>query len=344
MNPYPERIGELHEFLAARYGQRDRQATEILLACLLDPAITGVRKPWIVVETDFPSRETDTGWFSFGSTARTRSLAVPRVERLNKCEEILSGWLDERKADPNREGIFIDAEYRRGVVLRINPINRINPAGTWRAMTAALYDTLLASSIRLRVDHPRSGIALGYDNGADGEQLSTLTRRVLDNTFRERRVHAAEVPASFLYWCELLQRLAPLQTDWEALTGQIAAVARNVGILYHDGRAFGKEIAERLLRDAVPYGTRTILEESIEGDSRKGVAASRVVMSLSLAARNGPDAWARREVKRLIREGILKRKEELKRRTTGYLYHPWKYRVTSEDYRTLLDRGKELLV
>jgi hypothetical protein len=41
VNPYPERIDELHEFLATRYGQRDRQATEILLACIMDPAITG---------------------------------------------------------------------------------------------------------------------------------------------------------------------------------------------------------------------------------------------------------------------------------------------------------------
>ena len=343
MNPYPERIEELHEFLAARYGQRDREATEILLACLLDSTIAGVRKPWLILETDFMSRETEPGWFSFGGTAATRSIASVRIERPARAQELITEWFDERSNNPNRDGIFVEAEYRSGAPpRRTRRYYSAEPFATYRAAVRDQYTLLLATTLRLRVAYPKGGIALRGTDCNDHAELGKLARRALDNSFRNRITHPLPVPDGFLYWCEVMQKLAPQMNDWDALTGQIAAVGRNVPLLYNDGRPFDKRSAERIIRDVIPHATREIMEETIRG-AGKGLTDMTIMTKSARASRTEPEMWMRREMSRLIQLRAIDTRPLLRGKSTQFLYHPWRYEIAAEEYRRLIDRTGELL-
>jgi len=63
MNPYRPGSKNFINGWRPRFGQKDRQATEVLLTALLDPKLTRRKRPWLIVETDYPSRDTSEAWF-----------------------------------------------------------------------------------------------------------------------------------------------------------------------------------------------------------------------------------------------------------------------------------------
>ena len=230
MNPYPERIQELHDHLRGVWSQRDTQATEILLAALLPASLTRMRRPWLIVETDYLSRDTSGAWFSFGQPeyVQARSLGTPRSMRARDCRQ----WSDNVLAeDPlDQPGVFVDAEWR------------VLPNKSKSATAIASYYALLARCVHLRVAQPKSGIGVRTMNAreADRLELARLARRVLDSQHRSSIAHSTPSgvllasgtpPQSLYYWSELVQKLAPAQVDWECLTGSIAAVAHGIATL-----------------------------------------------------------------------------------------------------------------
>jgi hypothetical protein len=338
VNPYPARIEELHACLESRYGQRDRQATEILLASQLDSSISLMRPPWIIIETDYPQRETADGWFSFGGEtfSPVRSLSIPRVAKSRDCEMTLQDWLAEWPA--KHPQLFVDAEWRRMPT---------SGRGASLMMVTHSYAVLLSMCVRMRVVHPRGDHAVRLDQETDSAELARLTRRVLDNAHRGRLKPSPAIPGSFLFWCELLQRIAPMQSNWEALTGAIASTARNIALLYNDGRAADWRAAERVLRDCVPYLTGWLLEHTASTGTLSNVRALQVFRKASLQI----DRPLVGELARLCRVGVLKPLGARELSSTKEIgpndkrkHMPWRYQMRASDFRLLLDREKEILV
>ena len=365
MNPYPARIAELHDFLAEKYAMRDTQAADLLLISLMyidiDMRYEGlgprtenrgrVTRPWFIVETDYPSRDTKYAWFSLGGEeVVARSLAVQRLSRLQKCEEVISSWLEER--DAGGPAILTDSEWRRLLVIE-QPLARYEghmPIG-WRTIASNAYRLLLSTCLRLRVEHPRGPAALrGADETeANRIELARLVRRVLDNGMRtgtegrgpRSAPMDADLESRFLYWCELLQRVAPAQSDWEALTGGLAAVGRGTAILYNEDREFDRIAVQRVMRDSIPYLTEWVLRTAAmpsDPAARRAWGVKRYEEETF-----GPNKALQAEVKRLQRNGVIRAIEGMRRGGRAYLYHPWRYEIADVDFKRLIDRSAEIL-
>ena len=361
MNPYPERLTELHRFLEAQFGHKDRMATEILLTALLPTIVTGHRRPWIIIETDWPSRDCQSAWFSFGLTdcrldgatnilttagnadrLAVRSLSTPRVQRSARCEEILQEWLALRRTDA--PGLFVEAEWRR-----LPTAGR----GATLLMATHSYSVLLSQCIRLRVDHPRGGYATltRDEQTAVTNELRRLASRVLDCSHRALtrpmtiNSQLDKQIGKLRYWLELLQRLAPLQTDWDALIGSVSACATGRDALYGEQteRRLDGGTAERLMRDMIPYATRTILEQTALGRAR-GIKAFQLFKQSGQVA----DRAITHEIRRLARERVLTARQNYRAAAAAsahdpYGYHPWRYTFGDGDYGRLLRRDERLL-
>ena len=343
MNPYPDRIAELHSHLAGVWSQRDTQATEILLAALLPASLTRMRRPWLIVETDYLSRDTSNTWFSFGMPeyVHARSLAVPRSVRARDCRQ----WSDNVLAeDPfDQPGVFVDAEWR------------VLP-NKYKCVTAiASYYALLARCVHLRVAQPRSDIGVRTMNARESDrlELARLSRRVLDSQHRQHRSPVAHstpsgvllasqsqgvtaAPQSLYYWSELAQKLAPVQHDWECLTGSVAAVAHGITTLYNDNRAPDWSAAERVLRDTIPYATTRLILEASHGP----VAARMAHIQSGGVIGSGERVTV--ELKRLEREGVLTKRRGHHKVLAGAVAE--RYKVAHADWVTLLDRNERILV
>lgn len=344
MNPYPERIEELHLHLERVFGQKDRQATEILLAALIPRETLGRDRPWIIIETDWPRRDCEDAWFAFGGVARPRSLAIPRVYRWRECEALCAEWI-EGKAKGNH-GIFVESEWR---VLNDFDSRWRNRGGT--AGTPTAYRTLVSQCVRLRVAAPYGPLALQPDKTAALLELARLSTRVLDGEWRTSRHSPPRIsaPKSFLYWSEIVRTLAPAQTDFDAMASAFVAAALGIPLLYMDGRAPDWSAVERLMRDTVHQATHEILRQTALKRSEGVQAFSRWLKSGDVRrtgrAGGGGSAsgTAGAEIKRLLSLGILAARRNWKPRDP-YLNHPWKYRVANRDYADFIDRGKTILV
>jgi hypothetical protein len=338
MNPYPERISELHDHLHAVWSQRDTQATEILLAALLPASLTRMRRPWLILETDHLSRDTSGAWFSLGmpELVQARSLAVPRSVRARDCRR----WCDNVLAeDPfDQPGVFVDAEWRT------------LPNRSRSATVIASYYALLARCVHVRVSQPKSDIGVRTMNARESDrlELARLTRRVLDNAHRSiahgtpqgvplaAASTGAATPQALYYWSELVQKLAPAQHDWECLTGSVAAVAHGIATLYNDGRAPAYDAAERVLRDTVPYATARLILDASHGP----VAARMAHIQSGGVIGSGERVTV--ELKRLEREGVLTKRRGHHKVLAGAVAE--RYKVAHQDWATLLDRDERILV
>ena len=319
-NPYPARIEELHEHLARRYAHRDREATEILLAALLDPRVTQLRRPGFIIETDYPSRDTEGAWFTFGGMAHVRSLASARVARLGVLERIINAWLTD--IETGSVSLFVDAEWRRLV--------RLNTGRAHPSTLVCSWGILLARCMRLRVEYPKGLTMLGLSaaHEAHEAELRRLTRRVLDNDLRTEQPRQPELPAGAAYWCELLQKVSAQQTDWDTIVRTIAAVAYARCTLYNDrSMEPGWQAAERVLRDTVNHTTAYILRTAME---RKEIHRWD---SFEQTGCRMDTAW-NEEIAHLTRQGIIKK--VLKRRRDR------RYKLTHDDWARLTDRDARL--
>jgi hypothetical protein len=330
MNLYPGRIQEVHRFLETVWGVRDTQAIDLLLASLLPEFVTRLRHPWYVLETDWNLRDCFGAWFTFGGAgADPQALAKARILRYQSREDCIAAWMERWYGGcPN---LFVEAEWRGALRSPVSYASRDITQG---------YMQLLGCCLRLRTIYPRTG--MHYLQPIDEQhanilELDRLTRRVLDNNWRSP---PAEVPAvkSLPYWCELLQRIAPAQTNWEALTGNLLAAAWSIPALYADGRPPDWRAAERLIRDSVPWMTRWVIEQVASGEE-KSMAAWQ------LLKRSGESLNHRHyivtEIRRLRSYGILWAKEA-ERKRIGLV--PWHFEIRRQEYLDLLDRNKPILV
>ncbi len=337
MNPCPDRIAELHAHLASVWSQRDTQATEILLAALLPASLTRMRRPWLILETDYLHRDTSASWFSFGlpDVACVRSLALARVQRRDPGTQMIEGWLQERTRDV--PGLWVDAEWRRLAF----------GGSSWVRERHSVYAVLMAMCVRLRVEYPKGDTGIRQDRDADLRELARLTRRVLDSQYRSPAAHndaslsllavsAADTqPKPLFYWCELLQRVAPSQSDWDTLTGSLAAIARGISLLYMDGRTPDWAAAERVLRDCVPYATGWLINEAHKSPAAAHATYKKTGGDLASEERVAV------ELRRLHKEGVLLHRQARKVVASSL---PWRYRVAHADWVTLLDRDTRILI
>lgn len=295
MNPYPRRIGELHRYLHDTFGMQDTAACDILLACLLDTRSTGAQKPWIVVETDWMSRDCREAWFDFGGMAGAQSLASARIERASPAEAMVNTWLASRKA--GCAGIYVEAEWRRLArlshgrgVLQASPLN-------------SAYAMLMSGCVRLRTEYPKTAWATMETDRrtADLRELKRLTMQVLDSQYREKVPGAgAAAPGAMLYWCELLQKISLTSRDWNTLIWSLAQVVRNACTLYNDpSRQPDWSIAERLIRDSVNWATGQIVRKAHGREDLKPFDEYAAPHKFGLQR-----VWVD-EVTRLCRAGVL---------------------------------------
>ena len=316
LNPYPQRLEDLHIHLERKYGQTDREATEVLLAALLPPSLTSAAPPWIVIETDYPNRDTRDAWFSFGGIAHVEPLATARVSHPRIREKILGMWLQSKQA--GMPGLYVDSEWRR--------LTHLTVRGSYPTIAVNTYGTFQSQCLRLRVAYPKGAHGADCDREVHHAELARLTRRVLDNDHRTMKPCVEPPPRGMYYWCELLQKLSTLQTDWDAMVAGLAATVRSTCMLYNDPVAHPPDwtVAERMVRDMVNWSTTWILEQC---SKKKNPRAWDTYMTTGY---NLNRAW-NAEIRRLRREGVIDK---------GYLdgsgYR--KYKVLNEDWSTIADR------
>ncbi len=328
MNPYPDRLEELHDWLERKYGQRDRQATEIILAALLPPDVTGMPRPWIIIETDWMRRETEEAWFSFGGVCAPKSMTEPRLLRREPQERMLQDWISTKRS--GAAGVHVEAEWRR-----------LPMAGRGASeMMITSYAVFNALNVRLRVEHPRGGQALQYNREADRIELGRLAKRVLNSEFRTHRnapqFASVRPPEGLYYWAELAQRVAKRQGDWETLTGSVAGIANGIGCLRQGESDW--EAGARVLRDCVPWLDQFIIR-SVEKSYKQYVPPYMVFKQSGLG-----DCEKRamaQEVRRLHNEGVFKARSDNAYKN-GRHYYPWRYRVSHPDWLQLIDYTQPL--
>ena len=181
---WSSRIDDLMHQIEREYGLDDRQAVEILLGALINcPRTT---PSWIIIETNWFSRDCQDAWFSFGGQWAPQSL--PRLRARSPWREIeaeTKAWLD----DPN-EHLFVEPDFER-----FPYFNRLTQA-----------KFLLQRSLRLRTRTARTADPLRsldkHNEDRRADELNAATRYVLDDHagLRPRDPPRFVQPADFLYY------------------------------------------------------------------------------------------------------------------------------------------------
>lgn len=239
MIDWSARVDDVVIKLAREYAVDDRPAVEILLSALVSCPRTA--SCWLILETNWYSRECLDAWFSFGETwaptswprLRARS---PWRETEAEMKEMLENLSDER--------LFVEPDYERYPYF-----NRL---------TQASY--FLQRSLRVRSRSARAADPLRELDQRDQErradELAAATSYVLEDRARARPQDPPRFmqPPNFLYYCELLQRLAPWYLDWNTLLKAFALLAVRRAYLFGRSETNSDDNAAmaRVLRDSIP--------------------------------------------------------------------------------------------
>lgn len=267
MISYAERVDDVCGLLTSRFGIIDRQLISILLAARIDCPIP---YPWLILEADYFSLDTVNAWFGFGY-GDALPLAKYRVLR-------------PRHAYQQIEALF---ENRNKPVLHVE--------SNWTTPTTAhsklrLYPYLMQQCVRVRSETPK--VAPPDQSGL--LQLKQEAEAALDTRWRSVEPRLAKPTPRLLYYAELLQRLAPMQRDWDTLVQNLCAIASRHAYLYD--RAVSDEdwqAVVRVISGTIPLWTAKILRQFASNGrwhSLKGYYAENEI---------------RAEVRRLISEGIV---------------------------------------
>ena len=290
-------LRELHGFIAAEYGQLDTEAVDLILVSVLLPSIApyfSTRRPHFILDTDWPSRDVSSAWFSLGGAAPAYALCNARLAK--RKEDLLKEWVDKITL-LDEPALFVESEWRS-----TSPLGRGN--GSFNRMeTVFSYKVLAARSLRLRVTHAKATAGLCTEPEARSQRLKDLAGRLIDNASIRGFPLAAkpELPKSFLYWCELLQKLNRDLSDWETLTSGLACLAPRLAILRGRDEITGEDwsAVRRVMRDSVSYATKTIIEE-VRRSGQKGTYAKTISMKHAMN-----EAWILKESKRLKEERVI---------------------------------------
>jgi hypothetical protein len=264
-----------------------------LLASLIECPRTPA--PWIVLESNYYSRQCQLAWFAFGEHWAPRSLGEIRARRPHRdINREISAWLTD---EPDIPRLFLEPDFNR------------------RPRTDRLAELpyLFGRCLRVHSITAPNGATLPVDERADqqrADQLAAYTRAVLEDRIGARGPSPPTFrtqPPDFLYFVELAQHLSGWQRDWGELASLLRTLA--VRIAYLHGRP---EVSEedwpalaRVARDTVPCWIRRGLEHL-----RTAPDQHSTHLLLARAMRlDGEDResanYARDELRRLHQQGIL---------------------------------------
>src|SRR5215469_15692954 len=198
MLDWSARLDNLAFHVATQYRMEDRAALEILLSALVPCPRT--MPIWLILETNWFSRDCAPAWFSLGETWLPESLPLLRAMRPRNANQLIAAWL----AEPPVPRLFVEPDYDR----RLPHYRRIHE-----------ISFLLARTLRLRVISTLDGVTRPADerqqqNRAD--RLRALTADVLEDRAGARPLDPPSwnEPRNFLYYTELAVRLAGRHSDY----------------------------------------------------------------------------------------------------------------------------------
>jgi len=287
---WESRIAELAAKLAREYTMADRLVLEILLAALIDcPRTPAV---WLILETNWYSRDCMDGWFSFGETWLPNSL--PRLRSRfpwRMVEEEIQEWLDS----PSDPRLFIEPDYDRYPY--------------FHRLTQGSF--LLQRSLRVRTRTNRSVDPLAALDTRNEERRKDELTAATDMVLRDRAgLRSADPPVfrqpvDFLYQLETLQRLAPWYLDWGILVKSFASLAIRHAYLFdrrETGAAENLAMA-RVAADSVPIWIAKAIRLLAQGPARPQTLETAMCLE-EKTKRSGHGAH--RELVRLRRGGIVR--------------------------------------
>lgn len=284
------RIDDLAHLLAREYAVEDRAVIEVLLSALIEcPRTAG---PWLILETNWYSRDCQDGWFAFGGLWMPSSLARIRARYpWREIEAETKEWLDS----PSEQRLFIEPDFER-----FPYFSKLSQA-----------QFLLQRSLRVRTRSARAADPLRsldkFNQARRADELAAATSCVLEDRIGARPSDPPRFrePAHFLYHVELVQRLAPWYLDWHSLVRAFGLVA--IRHAYLDGRTetdpTDDAIMARLARDSVPLWITKALRLLLEGPSTTQTIEKYMALE-DKTRRSGHGGH--RELVRLARAGVVK--------------------------------------
>lgn len=272
------------------YKIEDRQAVEILLSaqviCPRTPAM------WMVIETNWYSRQTEDAWFAFGTAVWTPwSFPGLRVFRpWRQRYQILAEIFE----DSEMERLFVESDWER-----FPHADRV---------PGALE--LLDRSLRIRCLTGRGTVPLMTLDFNELQRrrdlLSAATRMVLEDPAGDRPQNPPKfvAPPNLLYHAELLQRLCPWFRDWNVLLRNLSILA--IRHAYLLGRDETNEedwrLMARVAADSIPPWVRKATEALlIEPTSPQRI--QRLMNLYEATKRSGHGAYA--ETRRLAKGDLI---------------------------------------
>jgi len=264
MIDYAERF-ELLCGTLAMVGVTDEEAISLIWASRLDCG--KLVYPWLVIETDFYSLETDKAWFW---ALQAVPLAYLRLIRPRKATTII----EEMARDKGKPQCFIESEWRSPVIPH---------------MKCRVWPFLMQRCVRLRITHPKR-LPLEPRQLLMIKEASDM---LLDCRFRETTPVSAAPPVSLPYKAELLQKISPWQRDWESLMTNLCALAvRRAYLFDREVNDTDWAAVERVMADTVPVWIVHILRQFAQNGNWHSL---RGMYSLPIV---------RSEIKRLLSHGV----------------------------------------
>ena len=255
MIDWAARVDELAARLAREEGVEDRTALDLLLSSLIDCPRTPT--VWLILETNWYARNCLEGWFSFGREWVPHSLA--RLRARYPWREI-EGEINRFLETPEHRRLFIECDFERYPYF-----SRLTQAHF------ILQRTLRVRSLMKRTAEPAALVdQMVADRRRD--ELQAATRWITDDHARLRPVDPPEFipPPDFLYYAELLQKLAPWYPDWGQLLKALTGLAVRRAYLYGRRQTDETDYAAmaRVIQDSIPVWIAKALRILLEGQTK----------------------------------------------------------------------------
>jgi hypothetical protein len=290
MIDWASRVDELASLLAREYNVEDRVAVEVLLSGLIPcPRTPSV---WLILETNWYSRDCEDGWFSFGGMWLPCSLA--RLRARSPWRDIESE-MREMLDSPSEERLFIECDWEK--------------FPRFHRLTQAQY--FLQRALRVRTKSHRAADPLKaldkYNQDRRADELAAATRYVLEDRVAARPPDPPRFlePPNFLYHCELVQRLAPWYLDWHSIVKAFGLLAVRHAYLFGRVETDPSDMAAiaRVAHDSIPPWITKALRLLLEGPAMSQTLEKKIALEDDLR-RTGHGSH--RELIRLARNGVVK--------------------------------------
>ena len=269
---FAERVEDVCSILTGEFGIEDRQLVEILLASRIDTGPDGPGYPWVILETEYYSLDTASGWFNFGDGGEAMLLSEFRMRNPRRNNAYIENVLFLK----DRPKLFIEPHFETP----FDPYYK-----TWG------WPLLLQMCLRVRAKYPKRKLI----EPTTMARLREAAKAVLDSTFRQTLCRMPRtMPASLLYHTELLQRLSYWHRDWDTLLRNLCSIAARRAYLFdRDVDASDWAAVARTMSDMTPVWTGRLL---LEIERRKSWVGLKGVY---------PNKTLYKEVKRLVSQAVI---------------------------------------